>query len=129
MKKCVICLMFLLVACTNIDKKEHYYSNAVKIDVVFTKNLKGFENAYLRIALLSETGDLLDEKVIYDVNHKNNSANTKKILVNFKNYDKTKDNKISLELFADSDNDEIYENYQGVMREAEKKQEYVFDVR
>jgi len=129
MKKYVLCLVFLLVACTNIDKKEHYYSNAVKIDVVFNKELKGFENAYLRIVLLSDKNEILDEKVVYDIIHKSNNTNTKKILVNFKNYDKTKENKISLELFADSNNDEIYENYQGIMRETEKKQEFVFDIR
>lgn len=129
MKKYVLCLVFLLVACTNIDKKEHYYSNAVKIDVVFNKELKGFENAYLRIVLLSDKNEILDEKVVYDIIHKSNNTNTKKILVNFKNYDKTKENKVTLELFADSNNDEIYENYQGIMRETEKKQEFVFDIR
>lgn len=129
MKKYVLCLVFLLAACTNIDKKEHYYSNAVKIDVVFNKELKGFENAYLRIVLLSDKNEILDEKVVYDIVHKSNNTNTKKILVNFKNYDKTKENKVVLELFADSNNDEIYENYQGIMRETEKKQEYVFDIR
>ena len=129
MKKYVLCLVFLLAACTNVDKKEHYYSNAVKIDVVFNKELRGFENAYLRIVLLSDKNEILDEKVVYDIVHKTNNTNTKKILVNFKNYDKTKENKVVLELFADSNDDEIYENYQGIMRETEKKQEYVFDIR
>ena len=129
MKKYILSLIIFLVGCTNIDKKEYYYSNSVKLDVIFNKSLKGFEKAYLKIFLWSEKDELLDEKTIYDISHKENNVNTKKILVNFKNYDKTKENKIAIELFADTDSDEIYENYSGILRVETEKQKYIFDVR
>lgn len=129
MKKYILSFIILLVGCTNIDKKEYYYSNSVKLDVIFNKSVKGFEKAYLKILLWSAKDELLDEKTIYDISHKENNINTKKILVNFKNYDKTKENKITLELFADTDNDEIYENYSGILRVDTEKQKYIFDVR
>ena len=129
MKKYILSFIILLVGCTNIDKKEYYYSNSVKLDVIFNKSVKGFEKAYLKILLWSAKDELLDEKTIYDISHKENNINTKKILVNFKNYDKTKENKITLELFADTNNDEIYENYSGILRVDTEKQKYIFDVR
>lgn len=128
MKKYLVILLLFLVACSNIDKKEYYYNNAVRLNAVFGKSLKTFDKAYLRLSLWSENNELIDEKIIYDINHKIGSNNTKKLLINFKNYDKTKTHTITVELFADFDNDDIYERYVGVLKDDDKK-EYTYEIR
>lgn len=128
MKKYLVILLLFLGACSNIDKKEYYYSNAVRLNAIFGKNLKTFDKAYLRLSLWSENNELIDEKIIYDINHKVGSNNTKKLLINFKNYDKSKAHTITVELFADFDNDDIYERYLGVLKDDDKK-EYTYEIR
>lgn len=129
MKKYLLFLIILLTSCSNIDKKEHYYNNSIKLNVVFNKNMGSFKKAYLRINLWSENKEILDEKYIYDLAHTFGNTNNKRILVNFKNLDKNKNNKITVELFADINSDEIIENYVGILRENSDESEYTFDLR
>lgn len=129
MKKYLILIIFLVTACSNIDKKAYYYNNSVKLNVVFNKNIETFGKGYLRINLWSENMELLDEKFIYDISHKFGNTHNKNILINFKNFDKNKNNIITVELFADTDKDELWENYMSTLKKAENKNEYTFDVR
>lgn len=136
MKKYLLLILLILTACSNVDKKEQYYSNSLKINIVFNKDFKTFEKGYLKIILLNkETDEKIDEKIIYNISNKGNVSNNKKILVNF---DKLKENsdkkKISLELYADTNSDGILEKYSGIIKENEIKNVsikdyYTFNIR
>ena len=63
MKNIFLCILLFLSACSNIDKREYYYNNSVKLNVVFNEELKSFKNGYLRISLLGLKDDnIIDEK-------------------------------------------------------------------
>ena len=46
MKNIFLCILLFLSACSNIDKREYYYNNSVKLNVVFNEELKSFKNGY-----------------------------------------------------------------------------------
>ena len=84
MKNIFLCILLFLSACSNIDKREYYYNNSVKLNVVFNEELKSFKNGYLRISLLGLKDDnIIDEKFVYDITHVKEDTHNKKILVNF----------------------------------------------
>ena len=126
MKNIFLCILLFLSACSNIDKREYYYNNSVKLNVVFN------EDGYLRISLLGLKDDnIIDEKFVYDITHIKEDTHNKKILVNF-NYKGIEIEKTSLkiELFADTNSDNIIENRVAYFRENKSnisKKYYVFE--
>jgi len=132
MKKIFICILLFLSACSNIDKKEYYYNNSVKLNVIFDEELKSFKNGYLRISLLNtKDDDIIDEKFVYDIAHVKEDTHNKKILVNF-NYKGIEVEKTALkiELFADTNSDSIIENRVAYYRDNKSdvaKKYYVFE--
>ena len=123
MKNIFLCILLFLSACSNIDKREYYYNNSVKLNVVFNEELKSFKNGYLRISLLGLKDDnIIDEKFVYDITHVKEDTHNKKILVNF-NYKGIEIEKTSLkiELFADTNSDNIIENRVAYFRENKSK--------
>lgn len=132
MKNIFLCILLFLSACSNIDKREYYYNNSVKLNVVFNEELKSFKNGYLRISLLGLKDDnIIDEKFVYDITHVKEDTHNKKILVNF-NYKGFEIEKTSLkiELFADTNSDNIIENRVAYFRENKSnisKKYYVFE--
>lgn len=129
MKKYLIFLMILVTSCTNIDKKEHYYNNSIKLNIVFNKSLETFENGYLRIKLWSKDMELLDEKIIYDISHKYSNTNNKKILVNFNNFDRSLYTTITIELFANTKDNDILEKFNAEFKDRKNINELIYEIR
>lgn len=108
MKKILIFLVLLLVSCSNLDKKDYYYRNSATLNITFGEELEKFKGGYLKISLVGlENGDIIDEKYVYDIEHKKDDEHNQKILVNFK--ESVENKKILVELYIDVDNDGIYE--------------------
>ena len=129
MKKYLFFLLLFLASCSNIDKKEHYYNNSIRINVIFNKNLETFERGYLKISLFSKEQELIETRYIYDINHKYGYTNNKKLLVNFRNYEKGNGYYTLVELFVDIKNNGVYENYKGILRENTRGKELIYDVK
>lgn len=125
MRRILPFIFIFLFGCSNIDKKEHYYNNSVKINAVFNKTIESFEKAYVRISLWTSEKDLLEERYIYDLSHKEGNTNNKKLLVNFKNYNN--DYVVELELFADTNNDGIFESYKALLKEKRGSKEFEYE--
>lgn len=125
MRRILPFVFIFLVACSNIDKKEHYYNNSVRINAIFNKTLESFEKAYVRVSLYTGNKELLEERYVYDFNHKNGNTNNKKLLINFKNY--STEYLIELELFADINYDGIYEKYKAVLTESKGSKEFEYE--
>lgn len=125
MRRILPFMFIFLAACSNIDKKEHYYNNSVRINVIFNKTLESFEKAYVRISLWTKDKELLEERYIYDLNHKEGNTNNKKLLVNFKTY--STDYIIELELFADTNYDGIYEKYKANFSQSKGSKEFEYE--
>lgn len=125
MRRILPFMFIFLVACSNIDKKEHYYNNSVRINVIFNKVLESFEKAYVRVSLYNENKELLEERYVYDLNHKIGNTNNKKLLVNFKKYNS--DYLIELELFADTNYDGIYEKYKAHLNQNKGSKEFEYE--
>lgn len=132
MKKIILCILLFLSACSSVDKKEYYYNNSVKLNVIFNEELKSFKNGYLRISLLeSNDENIIDEKFVYDITHVKEDTHNKKILVNF-NYKGFEIEKtvLKIELFADTNSDSIMETKVANFRENKSdisKKFYVFE--
>lgn len=132
MKKIFLCILLFLSACSNIDKKEYYYNNSVKLNIIFDEKLKSFKNGYLRISLLEQgNSDVIDEKYVYDISHVEKDNHNKKILVNF-NYKgfKVENTTVKVELFADTNFDNIIESSSAQYKESKSditKKHYVFE--
>lgn len=132
MKKIVLCILLFLSACSNVDKKEYYYNNSVKLNIIFNEELKSFKNGYLRISLLGLNDEnVIDEKFVYDITHVKEDTHNKKILVNF-NYKGFEIEKtvLKIELFADTNSDSIMETKVANFRENKSdisKKFYVFE--
>lgn len=132
MKNFFLVFLFLLVGCTNIDKKEYYYNNSVRVNVIFRQELNSFRDGYLKIYLISKRdGSIIDERYIYDISHNKDDTHNKKILVNFNkiNY---KETEVQLELYADTNLNSVAECYKAYLKENKSnidERYLVFEVR
>lgn len=117
MKKFFFAFLFLMAGCSNIDKKEYYYNNSVKMNVIFDQGIDSFKDGYLKIYLNSKNNtNLIEERYIYDISHEKDDTHNKKILVNFNklNY---KETNVQIELYADTNLDNILECYKARLKE------------